>query len=321
MSLQLKQCLDDAIWDQLVEDSAQGSIFCSSGFLAALGESYERYLVLKSDLPVAGALLMMRDGVPLPAPYPFSCYHGIMFNRSVNELPLHRGVPERLRLVDFLLAELSSRHSRLSFCLHHEFTDVRSFLWFNYHEPEKGQFTVGVQYTAVLDFSESETKDEYLRQVREVRRQEYNRARKEGVTIECSDDIDLLDSLHDLTFKRQSISRSADEVRLIRSISQQALKGQFGKLWVARSTTGEAASAYLFLFDRKCAYYLFAANNPDLRKTGASSYLMCCVIDALKSDGIRRFDFCGINSPNRGDFKTSFNAKPTPWFIVDWVKP
>jgi hypothetical protein len=319
MSLQLTLCSDDVAWDHFLNHSEQGNIFCYSAFLRALGESFERYFVLKNDHPVAGAILLIRDGLPLPSPYHFSCYHGVMFSQSIDELPAHRCVLERLRLVDFLLAELSGRYSYLSFCLHHQFTDLRSFLWFNYHEADKGKFTVEVSYTGILSFAESETQDEYLSRVRDVRRQEYNRAVREGVTIEDSDDVDLLDRLHELTFKRQSIVRAEEEVRLLPAIARQALTEKFGKLWVARSSTGEAASAYFFLFDRRCAYYLFAANNPDLRKTAASSYLMFRVIDHFRSEGIQTFDFCGINSPNRGDFKTSFNAKPTPYYVVNWT--
>lgn len=321
MSLELASCVDDEGWDQFVEGSSQGTVFCYSGFLRSLGESIERYFVLKEGQPVAAAVMLVRDGVPLPAPYHFSCYHGVLFSGPIEELPMHRRVLERLRLVDFLLAELSKRFRCLSFCLHHEFTDLRSFLWFNYHEPEKGKFSVELYYTGLLRLPRSVTQEEYLKQVRDVRRQEYNRAIREAVRMEPSEDIDLLDSLHDLTFRRQSISRSADEVKLLRSIAGEALKGGFGKLWIARLPSGEAASAYFFLFDKRCAYYLFAANHPDFRKSAASSLLMFEVIDLFRKQDINTFDFCGINSPNRGDFKTSFNASPTPYYVLNWAKP
>ena len=165
MSLQLAQCSDDRVWDDFLRNSNQGNIFCHSAFLRALGESFERYLVLQDDLAVAATMLMIRDGAPLPSPYQFTCYHGVMFNRSVDEMPVHRAVPERLRK-GFLLTELSQRYSYLSFSLHHRFTDLRSFSWFNYHEPAKGRFTVEVYYTGLLSFAESDTTDEYLPQVR-----------------------------------------------------------------------------------------------------------------------------------------------------------
>jgi hypothetical protein len=38
-------------------------------------------------------------------------------------------------------------------------------------------------------------------------------------------------------------------------------------------------------------------------------------------NGMKMVDFGGINSPNRGDFKISFNAKPVPYFITSWDRP
>jgi hypothetical protein len=320
MTLRLAHCSDDAVWDEFVGDSLQGSIFCYTGFLQALEETFERYFVVEDNQPVVGTVLLTRDGSPLPAPYPFTCYQGVMFSKAVEEMPIHRRVPAKLKLLDYLLGELSNRYRCLSFCLHHEFSDLRSFLWFNYHEPAKGRFAVDLRYTGLLNLCELGTREEYLGQVRELRRREYSRAVREGVSVENSDDVDLLDWLHELTFKRQSITRSSDEVRLLRSISRNALNAKFGKLLVARCSTGEAASAYLCLFDRKCAYYLFGANHPELRKTAASSYLMFHAIDLFKNEGIQYFDFVGINSPNRGDFKISFNAEPKPYCVVNWMK-
>ena len=320
MSLQLAFCSDDAVWDEFVGDSLEGSIFCYTGFLRALGETFERYFVVDQDRPVVGAVLLTRDGSPLPAPYHFSCYQGVMFSKAVAEMPMHHRVLEKLKLVEYLLAELSNRYSFLSFCLHHEFSDLRAFLWFNYHEPSKGKFAIDLFYTGLLNLRESGTREQYTQEVRELRRREYNRAVNLGVTIEYSNDINLLDWLHELTFKRQSLSRSAEEVRLLRSIAGHAIDEKFGRLLIARCSTGEAASAYLCLLDRRCAYYLFGANHPELRKTGASTYLMFQAIDLFRREGIQYFDFVGVNSPNRGDFKTSFNARPTPYYVLNWTR-
>jgi hypothetical protein len=41
-------------------------------------------------------------------------------------------------------------------------------------------------------------------------------------------------------------------------------------------------------------------------------------IRRCKEAGAREIEVVGINSPNRGYFKTSFNAAPKPYFIVDW---
>jgi Acetyltransferase (GNAT) domain len=103
-------------------------------------------------------------------------------------------------------------------------------------------------------------------------------------------------------------------------MAYHALDKNFGTLLVARCSTGEAASAYLCLFDRRCAYFLFGANHPELRKTAASTYLMFHEIDLFRGEGMQYFDFVRINSPNRGDFKVSFNAQPKPYYAVSWAR-
>src|SRR5208282_5388152 len=105
-----------------------------------------------------------------------------------------------------------------------------AFLWFNYHEPSRGQFKVDLRYTGILDLQNISSSEQYMTMVRSVRRQEHTRALAEGITVEDSNDIDLLDQLHDLTFRRQSIDRSATEARLLRSIAKQSLTKNFGKL-------------------------------------------------------------------------------------------
>jgi lipid II:glycine glycyltransferase (peptidoglycan interpeptide bridge formation enzyme) len=133
--------------------------------------------------------------------------------------------------------------------------------------------------------------------------------------------VDLLDRLHALTFARQNIERDPDEVRLLRSVSRAALEKGFGELLTCVSPDGAVVSATLFLFDRDCAYYWVAANDPEYRKTGCASYLLIENIRYWQKKGLRALDFVGINSPNRGDFKTSFNAVPVPYFFVTWERP
>jgi hypothetical protein len=321
MAFQLAECTEDAVWDEFVSGSLQGSIFCKTDFLRALNENYARYLVLDGVQPIAGTVLMLRDGLPLPAPYACAEYQGVMFSENIEVLPIHRRTLIKLNIVDHLLAELSGRYPLLSFSLHYEFGDLRSFLWFNYHEPEKGQFTLDLRYTGIVDLQEIGPQGGYLYQVRELRRREFNRAIKSGVSVEHSKDIRLLDELYELTFERQAAERPVDEARALKSVAQGALDRQFGELLIARCSTGEVASAYLFLYDERSAYYLYGGNHPEYRSTGASTYLMFYALDFFKRRGASHFDFVGINSPNRGDYKTSFNAIPKPYFVVSWARP
>ncbi len=321
MSFSLSPCSDANTWNKFVNDSPQGSIFCHTDFLETLGETYELYFITEQDHPVAAFVLLMQHDRPLPAPYPFTCYQGIMLGSEIENLPPHRKTPHRLKIMEYILGELSGKYKTISFCLHPHFEDLRAFLWFNYHEPSQGQFKIDLRYTGILDLHNITSDEQYMTMVRTVRRQEYTRAIKEGVTIEDSDDINLLDQLHELTFKRQSIDRSTAETRLLRSIAKQSLAKNFGKLKIARTAAGEIASAILCLYDHRCAYYLIAANHPDFRKTFASTLLLFHMINAFREKGLQYFDFVGINSPNRGDYKISFNVEPKSYNITNWQTP
>jgi hypothetical protein len=321
MAFQVTECTEDQVWDEFVSSSSQGSIFCKTDFLRTLGESFRRYLVIDGGQPIAGTVLMLRDGLPLPAPYACAEYQGVMFGKNIAALPTHRRTLIKLNIVDCLLAELSGCYPFLSFSLHYDFDDLRSFLWFNFHEPDKGKFTVDLRYTGLINLREIGTQEEFLYQVRELRRREFNRAIKSGVRVEHSKDIQLLHQLYELTFERQAAERPLDEARVLESVAQGALDHQFGEFLIARCSTGEVASAYLFLYDEKSAYYLYGGNHPEFRNTGASTYLMFYALDFFKRRGASHFDFVGINSPNRGDYKTSFSAIPKPYYVVNWARP
>jgi lipid II:glycine glycyltransferase (peptidoglycan interpeptide bridge formation enzyme) len=68
-----------------------------------------------------------------------------------------------------------------------------------------------------------------------------------------------------------------------------------------------------FISDARCSYYLFGANDPAMRETNASSKLLLDNIALSAHKGLKIFDFVGVNSPLRGDFKMSFNAELVPY--------
>ena len=318
MSLTLKLCDDRQWWNRFVASSPQENVFCTTPFLDAMGEDYDLLLVEKDGRVQLGAVVLKSDGQPVPAPF---MYQGILFDGSSRSMPHHRRVKWALEVTEFLLAEMEQRYDRISFCLHHAVEDLRSFQWFHYHEPQRGQFKIELRYTGLLDLSAVSDFDAYLMTIRKGRRYEYRRAQSEGLTVEESNDIDTLDRLHRLTFERQGIERSPEGGRLLRAVSEAALSKGFGRLLLCLDKQGTAISATLFLYDSHCGYYLFGANNPEYRETWGGIYLVLENIRWCKEKGLARVDFVGINSPNRGDFKTSFNARPVPYFVVTWERP
>jgi len=316
----IARCTDDGEWDRFVASSPQGSVFTSSAFLQSLGEECERWLVRENGVPVLAAPILVRDGQTLPQPYAFTQYIGPMFSGAFEQQPSHRRVPLHLRLLEFLLLELVARYPAFSFSLHPALNDVRAFQWLHYHTPELGRMAINPVYTGRLALDATAELSAYLEKVRTVRRQEFRKVEGLGYTRQDGD-YATLDRLHELTFARQGLARSEREVRLLRSITNTALERGFGHCHIARSPAGETASAVFFIHDQDAAYYLFGANDPELRKTGAGSWLLIQAIEQARQAGRRFIDFVGVNSPNRGDFKTSFNAEPVVYFNVAWKRP
>ena len=320
-NLILTECTDPTRWDAFVANSPQGSIFCRIVLLDALGVEYNFWFVEKNGQPLAGAVILRRGNIPLYAPYSYTMYQGILLAKHSNSLPPHGRAKWILEVTEALLNGLSEHYDRLSFCLHYAFGDLRCIQWFHYHEPHLGQFKFDLYYTGLLDLTTSSDFNTYLATIRQTRRYEYRKALREGLTVELSQDIDTLDHLHCLTFERQGLERSEEAERLLRTIAAAALAHGFGELLICRDRSGEVTSATLFLYDEQCGYYLFGANHPAYRSSNSGTFLMIENIRRCYVRGVKRVDMCGINSPNRGDFKTSFNALPAPYFVATWEKP
>jgi hypothetical protein len=321
MPFTLAKWEDKQRWDNFVCASPQANIFCTTQFLDALLEEYDLLMVEENGRSQIGAVVLKHDGSPTRAPYPFTMYQGILFDQAGLAKPFHKRLKWQLDVVESLLAALERLYDRISFCIHYAVEDMRSFQWFHYHTPELGQFRIDLRYTGLLDLQTVPDFNHYLGTVRSVRRQEYRYAQEKGLSTEVSTDVGLLSRLHRMTFDRQGITQSTEEERLLLSIAEASLKNGFGRLLVCRDGSGNAASATLFLYDAHCGYYLFGGNDPDYRKTGAGTYLVLENIKWCMENRLSRVDFVGINSPNRGDFKTSFNAAPRPYFIVTWERP
>jgi hypothetical protein len=226
----------------------------------------------------------------------------------------HSQITREFKVVEYFIEQISERYKKFCFCQSWRLNDLRPYQWHKYHEPDKGQFSLDLRYTGILDLIKFISFDTYLSSVRACRRQEYKKA-SQTLKLKFSHDDSLLDTLYAKTFERQNLERASQDSALLRSICKHAIEGGYGKLSVALMNE-VPVSAVLFLYDDRTAYYLVGANDPDYRNSGAGTLLLMQVIKEAFSLGLKEIDFVGVNSPNRGDFKISFNAEIKPYFIT-----
>jgi hypothetical protein len=305
-------CNNKKEWDELVKTSPQNNLFCRTDFLDAHQREYDLLFVAKGELILMGVVIIKgSDGAPAINPF---MYQGILFSKYIESLSSHKKIKKQLDITQFLLVELESIYGSISLSLHHSMDDLRGFQWHNYHNSGSLQPSLNLNYTGLLDLKKAESFDQILMDVRTVRRQEYNRCVRNEFTIEESNDISILDFLHEKTFERQGLKRSKSEVFIATELAKESLAKGFGRLLICRDSKDVPTSASLFLFDDKTGYYLIGANNPEYRKDGTGGYVVLEQIRYCIEQGLSYVDFMGINSPLRGDFKTSFNASPRPYF-------
>lgn len=306
-------------WDDFVRRSPQGSIFLISNFLNTMSIKYELLTCYDRDKIIAGAVIFFDENdVPLQTPNRFIIYQGLLLSDN-SALELHSRLSYEFKVTNYFLSNLTDRYDRFCFTNSWKLFDLRPFQWLNYHAPEKGQFNILLRYTGLLPLTRYANFEDYVGTIRELRRRELRKANN-NIIIKPTNNVDLFLKLHDMTYKRQGIAFSKEVFQYRSSIVKGALEGGYGKMACARTKEGQVASVIFFIYDTNTAYYVFGANNPEERKSGASTALMLFFIRDALERGFKWVDFFGVNSPNRGDYKISFNAALRPYFITTYRK-
>jgi hypothetical protein len=312
----LVPCDDDDRWDDFVRSSPHGSVFVRSTFLRALPDHVDRWFLERDDEVVAAAVQVVDvDGVPLDQPRPFTQYQGILLAPSVATGSVHRRVPLSLQVGGDILDALADRYPRLALCLHHRTSDSRFLSWFRYGEADT--FRVESWYTGLIDVSGWQGIDAYLASIRTSRRQDHRRAVRAGYNVEVSNDVDTLVDLYRRTFERQGDEVPAATISLVRAIAAAAIVGGFGEILTCAGPDGPASSV-LSLHDDDAAYYLVAGNDPAQRSSGSGTRVVVELVSRAAERGLHAVDVCGMNSPQRGDFKSSLGAVPVPYTTGHW---
>jgi hypothetical protein len=313
-SLTLAETDDHAVWDGLVEASPQGTVFSKYAFLQSLGVPFRLYIV-SSGRAVVAMLSVIEDEAGNAVRFPFTPYQGILFVEDAQASARQR-VLNQFRITEFLVGELTRRYRSIGMGLSWNFEDLRPFLWHNHGQADAAHFTAQPRYTAVLDLRGLDLQT-YSREVRRDRRNDLKKASE--FTVNGQADIHDFLRLYEDTFKRQEIVLGAATLERVASITRGALNGGYGRLSCCETPSG-IASTNLFLYDAKRAYYLFGANDPEQRHTGAATKLIFDSISEAQRRDLLELDFVGVNSPARGDFKLSFNPDLKLYFELDYVQ-
>jgi hypothetical protein len=305
---EIRECTSDIDWDEFQKNSIHSSVYMTSNFLNCLSIELKKVFYILDGKTVASAVINTN-------PYYMFPYQGVSiceFQDSLNSQ-----ITKSFKVLSDFLNLLSIKYKKLIFSLSYNLSDLRPFQWINYNEDLKGRFKINLNYTAIISSKEYCSFNEYLYKIRTVRRQEWNKCKKNNFFIESSNKEELFIDIYSSMFANKSISLDNDHINRVKNILSDAIKNNYGDLTFCYDENGNVHSTNLILYYKTNAYYQFGATYPEYRSSGATSFLLLENIRKFFEKGYSNFDMVGINSPNRGDFKLSFNALPIPYFDVE----
>jgi hypothetical protein len=308
-------CEDKSQWNNFIRSSLNNNVFSETTFLDMLDIKYSTYLVLKKNKPIIGALIFDSRIIREDIPYTGNMYQGIAISSEMKG-SISGQVNDYINGCEKLLSKIIPIHKRILLSLHPSLNDLRPFSWFNYHEPDKGTFSIEVAHTAFIDTLEYDNFHDYFALLSSTRKQEFKRAGNSNLIIRTNENIKDFINLFKMTFDKQNHALDNLYLETVQRVVQKSVDAGIAKLDIIYNKENIPLSATVFINDGKTSNYLHGASNPEYRNTGASTFLVMKNIEQCFNNKINFINLLGVNSPARGYFKTSFNAKVNTYFNV-----
>lgn len=297
----LKKNINHNLWSNFINKTNQNNIYSNYKYLKNLEGKFENFVLYDNNLPLVGAILFEDNLENLPI-----FYNTLFVSDKIKS-------PHKLyQLCTEFISQTLSYKKKIHLRLHYSLNDIRSFQWYNYNLNDNSKFNIKIFYTSILNI-ENLNQENLIRSFNNSRKGLIRSAIKNNFFTKKTNDVELLNFLNEKTFKRK---RSKNEILLASEIADNAIKGGYATLMVTYDKLKKPFAGSLFLHDERTSYYSVGGSIPETRKNGSVSLNIYDQILNSKKLKKKRIDFVGINSPQRGYFKTSFGGETKLYFEV-----
>jgi len=295
-------------WDAFVDSSPQGSIFCYSWWLKTVCLDQFSILTLRE-----------RDNIVAGMPLPYQQRRGLRYihmpqlTQTLGPLlspprspKYHSQISREMAYLEALIGNMPYADS-FSFNCHCHFRNWLPFYWAGYIQ--------STQYTYVID--ELRDLDKVFSDIASSYRNKVRKARKAGIKVVESDDIEALLELNRKTFTRQGLDLPYPEDLVIR-IDQVCAERDCRRIFLTKDTSDRIHSALFVVYDQKRMYNLIQGSDPELRHSGANILAMWHSIQFAQ--GVtQRYDFEGSMLKNVERVFRDFGAEQRRYFHITKV--
>jgi hypothetical protein len=299
-------------WDSFVLSSPQCSPFVLSTFLDSTDLNYARLAFYDQSSIVA--LVVFPVDTTHGRIVASTRYQGLLL--PPRDYRVYNSYNLDLAIVSEVLEYLAVHYPSHTLSLSPGFLDIRPFQWHKYHGISSDRYSITQGYTGIIDFSGYSSFTEYFSSIRTNRKRDFNKALKHNLTFSVSDNLDQFFRLFSLTYARQSIELSTSRLGFLRNLLSSLLSNHFSIDLHFAFHQDQPISAIVTLSDSTTTYYWFGASDPAFRHTGCGTFTLINSIHSSFNSPLLYYDFLGMNSPSRGDFKSSLGAIPTLYFTA-----
>tara|TARA_B100001989_G_C24550713_1_gene474386 strand:+ start:62 stop:1051 length:990 start_codon:yes stop_codon:yes gene_type:complete len=322
-NFRLEKCILDSEWDNFIDNSPDQSIFVSKIYLENINSNLGLFKCFKGQEIRAIVVLCEDEFNKKIVNNNLLIYSGICFGAPTNNQNYSQQISERHTITNYIINQLTNYYESLDFQLSPNFIDIRPFLWHNYGEKHSNKFKVDIRYTSylnLLSFKSSSSKDIELSlsNFSSSRRQQIRYTLKNNIITELSTDIKLFLSLYKKTLKKSDIELCPKYESNLCQLIKKLIDANKAKMYLSFSKDKIPASIAIIGFDKLRAYYLFGANNSDIKDETAGTAVLWHAFKELSAKGIKEIDLEGVNSPKRGWFKLSFGGELVPYFRIKY---
>lgn len=294
---------DHSEWNRFVDESPQGDVFSYSWWLEAVTKGDFKILVAREqDRIVAGIALPFHATGRVNEPY-LTRTLGVLYGDNSRLSRQRRLSKERVCLHALLDRVPLDRFVQT--CMSHNFTDWLPFRWRGYRQTTR--------YTYLIDYAGA-TENSLWRAIDKPCRETIKRALRNGISVEESDDIELVHRFSCLSFQRQGLTFPFplhDLARLDDAIQQHGHR----QIFRAIDLQGRIHAVYYVAYRPQSAYGLLSGGDPALRNQGGHTLIVWHVIQYFR-ERVSLYNFGGSDIEGIESHLKHFGGTLTPYFHI-----
>jgi hypothetical protein len=287
------------LWDDLVEASPQGSLFCRSWWLNLSAPDARVLGYFDRGRLMAGIPLFFKKrlGVKCCTMPRLTQTWGVVIE-PIEGNRVHQ-ITRQMEILTIFARHLAREQVFLQ-RFHPAIANFLPFQWLGFRQVSR--VTYVIEHLCDLDRVWAE--------MRENQRREIRKAEKRGIVVgPCTPEV-VAQNLAK-TYTRQGL-QTPMEAGLLRRIHDAAQENGAGNCFAARDLYGRVHAAAMLVWDRKRAYYLAGGGDSALRTSGATALLLWRMMQ-FGSGRSAVFDFEGSQIPAVERFFRAFGASQV-WY-------